>query len=163
MGRAKSDIANMAIRIFLQDMGRAYDAERQLPPYSGRKHFPTVRQFFEDRCCYCGVSFDTTAAHQDHLIPVNKTDLGLHAWGNVVPACQDCNAKKHGADWRHFIVERADANAKERMAKVRAFIEEYRYAPEFDLRATAEELYAEVGSIAVTLINEKIKRIRKTI
>jgi hypothetical protein len=42
---------------------------------------------------------------------------------------------------------------------VRAFIEEYRYAPEFELRDTAEELYAEVGSIAVTLINEKIKRI----
>jgi hypothetical protein len=38
---------------------------------------------------------------------------------------------------------------------------EYRYSPEFDLRDTAEELYAEVGSIAVTLIQEKINRIRK--
>jgi hypothetical protein len=37
MARAKSDIANMAIRIFLQDMGRAYDDERDLPPYNGRQ------------------------------------------------------------------------------------------------------------------------------
>ena len=153
----------MAVRIFLQDMGRAYDEERGLAPYNGRKHFSTIKDFFLDRCCYCGVGFDKTAAHQDHLIPVNKTDLGLHAWGNVVPACQDCNAAKHGSDWREFIVERADADAKERMAKVQAFIKAYDYAPEFDLRATAEELYAEVGSIAVTLIDEKIKRIRKSI
>jgi HNH endonuclease len=161
--RAKSDIANMAIRIFLQEMGRAYDEERQLPPYNSKQHFPTVRQFFEERCCYCGMDFASTAAHQDHLIPVNKTDLGLHAWGNIVPACQECNAKKHGSDWRDFIVLRAGADARERHAKVHAFIEEYRYAPEFDLRDTAEELYAEVGSIAITLINEKIKRIRRTI
>jgi hypothetical protein len=122
-----------------------------------------VREFFEERCCYCSAEFATTAAHQDHLIPVNKTDLGLHAWGNIVPACQACNAAKHGSDWREFIVERASANAKERMGKVQAFIKEYRYAPDFDLRDTAEELYAEVGSIAVTLINEKIKRIRKAL
>jgi hypothetical protein len=88
MPRAKSDIANMAIRIFLQDMGRAYDEERDLTPYNGKAHFPTVRAFFEERCCYCGIGFDQTAAHQDHLIPVNKTDLGLHAWGDIVPACQ---------------------------------------------------------------------------
>ena len=138
-------------------MGRAYDEERDLPPYTGRQHFPKVRAFFEERCCYCGVAFATTPPHQDHLIPVNKTDLGLHAWGNIVPACQECNAKKHGSDWRDFIVQRAGADARERHAKVRAFIEEYRYAPAFDLRDTAEELYAEVGSISVTLINEKIK------
>jgi hypothetical protein len=73
-------------------------------------------------------------------------------------ACQECNAMKHGHDWRDFIVQRAAADARERHAKVRAFIKQYRYDPEFDLRDTAEELYAEVGSIAVTLINEKIKR-----
>lgn len=163
MARAKSDIANMAIRIFLQDMGRAYDEERNLPPYNRRKHFPAIRTFFEERCCYCGASFDRTAAHQDHLVPVNKTDLGLHAWGNIVPACQECNTRKHGSDWRDFIVQRAGADARDRHAKVCAFIDEYDYEQKSDLKDTAEELYAEVGSIALTLINEKIKRIRKGI
>jgi hypothetical protein len=54
---------------------------------------------------------------------MNKTSLGLHAWGSVVPA--------------------------------------YKYEPgPNDLRDTAEELYAEVGDIAVTLIEAKIKRMR---
>src|SRR5438445_8889606 len=43
-------------------------------------------------------------AAQDHLIPTNKTSLGLHAWGNIVPACADCNGKKQGSDWRDFII-----------------------------------------------------------
>jgi HNH endonuclease len=162
MARAKSDIANMAIRIFLQDMGRAYDEERGLPPYNGRKHFPIIRAFFEERCCYCGDELGATV-NQDHLIPVNKTDLGLHAWGNIVPACQGCNSAKHGSDWRDFIVERAGTNARERHAKVRAFINEYRYDPQLDLSDTAAELYAEMGSIAMTLIDEKVKRVRKSI
>jgi hypothetical protein len=36
-------------------------------------------------------------------------------------------------------------------------------APSFDLGATADELYADVGSIAVTLINEKNKRISRSV
>jgi hypothetical protein len=163
MARDKSGIANMAVRIFLQDMGRVYDEERGLSPYNGRQHFKAVREFFDDRCCYCGVEFETTSPHQDHLVPVNKKDLGLHAWGNVVPACQSCNAKKHGSDWRDFIVQRAGADARERHAKVRAFVAEYRYKPSFDLSDTAEELYAEIGGIAMTLINEKVKRVRKSL
>ena len=92
---------------------------------------------------------------------MNKTDLGLHAWGNIVPACQPCNAKKQGRDWRDFIIERAGQHAAERHARVRALLEEFRYQPSFDLREVAEELYEEVGSIAMTLINVKVKRVRE--
>jgi hypothetical protein len=158
---AKANIANTAIRIFLQDMGAAYDEERGLPPYRGGHDFAKVKEFFGDRCCYCGVEFSAAIpAVQDHLIPMNKTDLGLHAWGNVVPACHPCNAKKQGGDWRDFIIERAGADAQERHTRVKAFRDEYKYAPSFDLVDTAEELYEEVGSIAMTLIGAKIKRVR---
>lgn len=92
---------------------------------------------------------------------MNKTSLGLHAWGNVVPACSPCNAKKQGGEWRDFIIQRARADAAERHSTVRAFLEKYRYAPARDLRDVAEELYEEVGSIAMTLIEAKIKRERK--
>lgn len=44
---------------------------------------------------------------------------------------------------------------------MRAFLDEYRYDPARDLREVAEELYEEVGSIAMTLIETKIKRERK--
>lgn len=161
MARGRADIANTALRIFPQDMGAAYDQERGLEPYAGGKHFMTVREFFGDRCCYCGDELVANRTAQDHLIPMNKTSLGLHAWGNVVPACQDCNAKKQGREWHAFLVARAKEKTAERYERVTEFIQHYRYAPDpNDLRDTAEELYEEVGSIAMTLIGAKVKRVR---
>jgi 5-methylcytosine-specific restriction endonuclease McrA len=161
MPRGRPDIANTALRIFLQEMGAAYDEERGRTPYRGGKHFEEIKQFFGGRCCYCNTEFSTAVpAVQDHLIPMNKADLGLHAWGNIVPACQACNATKQRKDWRDFIIERAGPDAAERHARVKAFVREYDYEHKVDLRSVAEELYEEVGSIAMTLIAAKIKRIR---
>jgi hypothetical protein len=42
-------------------------------------------------------------------------------------------------------------------------LDEYAYSPTADLRDVAEELYAEVGSIAMTVISEKVKRVRKAL
>lgn len=142
-------------------MGAAYDDERGLKPYGARGDFGTVRAFFDERCCYCGTPFGAgVSANQDHLIPINKADLGLHAWGNVVPACQACNNRRQRKDWRDFIIERAGENSQERHARVRDFLTAYDYAPSVDLRAIAEELYEEMGDIAMTLVKAKIKRVR---
>ena len=162
MARGKADIANTALRIFLQEMGAAYDEERGLTPYNGTKDFTAVREFFGERCCYCDVDLAAGRTAQDHLVPMNKTSLGLHAWGNVVPACQDCNAKKQGRAWHAYLVERAGPSAAERYTRVTEFVRHYKYEPDpNDLRDTAEELYAEVGDIVMTLVKAKIKRVRE--
>lgn len=161
MPRGRADIANTALRMFLQEMGAAYDVERNLPVYDGKKHFAEVRQFFGERCCYCGAELISGDIAQDHLIPMNKTSLGLHAWGNVVPACQVCNAKKHGDEWHAYLVRRAGPDAAERYERVTAFVAEYKYSPDLErLRDVAEELYEEVGMISTALISTKVKRIR---
>jgi hypothetical protein len=141
-------------------MGTAYDEERGLQPYRDSRDLAAVKDFFCQRCCYCDVDFASMSAVQDHLIPMNKTDLGLHAWGNIVPACRDCNARKQRSDWRDFIIERPGSHAPERHARVRDFLSEYRYQPGLDLREIAEELYEEVGGIAMILITSKIRRVR---
>lgn len=163
MTRGRADIANTALRIFLQEMGAAYDEERGLKPYNGNKDFLQIRKFFEDRCCYCGIDLAGSPAVQDHLIPMNKVALGLHAWGNIVPACGPCNAKKQGKEWHAFLASRAGANTAERYAKIGAYVKHYKYAPTKDLRAVAEDLYAEVGSIAITLISVKVARVRDSL
>jgi len=161
MPRGRADIANTALRIFLQEMGAAYDQERGLAPYNGARHFSEVRGFFGERCCYCGDGLAPNRVAQDHLVPMNKSSLGLHAWGNVVPACQDCNAKKQGKEWHAYLVSRAKHDAAERYQRVTDFVAHYKYAPNpNDLRDTAEELYDEVGSISMTLISAKVKRVR---
>src|SRR4051794_33445824 len=113
--KARADIANTAARIFLQDFGAAYDEMRGLPRYVKAKHFPTVREFFGERCCYCGVEFGPGhQAVEDHLIALNQSDLGLHGWGNIVAACAACNAAKQGRPWHEVVAERAGVNAAER-------------------------------------------------
>ena len=161
MARGRADIANTALRIFLQQMGAAYDTERGFAPY-GTKDFAEVRAFFGERCCYCGDDLQPNRVAQDHLVPMNKTSLGLHAWGNVVPSCQDCNARKQGSEWHAYLVARAKTDAAERYERVTQFVAHYKYSPDpGDLRDTAEELYDEVGSIAMTLIAAKVKRVSK--
>ena len=129
MPRGQADIANTALRIFLQEMGSAYDVERNLRPYNTRRDFAEVKEFFGDCCCYCGETFGPgRRAVQDHLIPMNKTDTGLHAWGNIVPACDDCNARKQGRNWQAFIIQQAGSHAKDRHDRVTAFLAKYAYA-----------------------------------
>jgi 5-methylcytosine-specific restriction endonuclease McrA len=163
VARAQSDIANTALRIFLQEMGAAYDRQRGLVPYES-KHFAEVRDFFRGRCCYCGTELEPSRIAQDHLVPMNKTGLGLHAWGNIVPACLDCNAKKQGREWHEFLVRRAGVDAAERYERVREFVTKYKYSPEANnLRNVAEDLYAEIGAVAMTLISTKVKLFRETL
>jgi hypothetical protein len=164
MPRGQPDIANTALRIFLQEMGAAYDEERGFAPYRTARDFPTIQAFFGGRCCYCGDAFGPSLrAVQDHMVPMNKTDTGLHAWGNIVPACAPCNATKQGRNWKDFIIERAGPDAAERHARVKAFLAEYHYSPGADLRVVAAELYEEVGAISMALIRAKIKRTQTSV
>ena len=144
-------------------MGSAYDEERGFVPYNA-KHFPEVRDFFGKRCCYCGDTLELSRTAQDHLIPMNKSSLGLHAWGNVVPACTDCNAQRQGKEWHSFLVRRARTDAAERYERVQEFVTKFRYAPKPEnLRKVAEDLYSEVGTVAMALIATKVRRFRETL
>jgi NMD protein affecting ribosome stability and mRNA decay len=122
-----------------------------------------VLDFFNGRCCFCGTELTVSRVCGDHLVPINKKDLGLHAWGNIVPACNPCNSKKHGSDWRDFIIERAGSDAAERHQRMREFLEAYPYDPQYDLGSIVADLYVEVGAIAMALIQEKIKRTKETL
>jgi hypothetical protein len=55
-------------------------------------------------CTYCG----RRAGSVDHLNPLVKdskfTGWG-HVFGNLVPACSDCNQSKGGKPWREFVRE----------------------------------------------------------
>jgi hypothetical protein len=160
MPRTRADIANTATRIFLQEFGAVYDEMRGRPRYVKAKHFSEVMEFFDNCCCYCGGELVPGRIAQDHLVALNQTDLGLHAWGNIVPSCSECNAVKQGRAWHEVVAERAGPAAAERYQRIREFIDHYEYKPSFDLAKATADLYAEVGNVAMALIRTKIERVK---
>lgn len=156
MAKGISDVSNFAVRIFLQKMGEAHDKSKGFAPYS-KKDFKAVKEYFNNECCFCGNN--TIKLTGDHLIPINKTSLGLEAWGNVVPACSECNAQKHSKDWVSFLSNVPGGLNKHRQDKIEAFVAEYQYGPDADaIRIAVEELYEESGAIVLELIRLKTTR-----
>ena len=116
-----------------------------------------MKEYFNNECCFCGNNQIKLTG--DHLVPINKTSLGLEAWGNIVPACSDCNSQKHSKDWVSFLFNVAGSLSKQRQKKIEEFIAKYQYSPDVDaIRIAVEELYEESGAIVLELIRLKTSR-----
>lgn len=165
MARSKSDIANSAIRIFLQDVGKFYDQARGFEPFIPKKaQKEELLEYFDYECCYCGAEITVQSLSQDHLIPMNKAALGLHAWGNVVPCCKGCNNEKQQQPWEKFLESKAPAKfAKDRKGKIQVFVAEKKYDPNLNLHSYADNLYEDVGEVAMTLIRLRYKQAEQRI
>lgn len=160
MARSRYDIANSAIRIFLQDVGKFYDQARGFEPFGPKAaQEMELLEFFGNECCYCGASISRKTISLDHLIPMNKAALGLHAWGNVVPCCQACNNEKQQKGWKEFLASKADSSiAQSRLNKIESFVALKQYDPNLNLHEYADNLYEDVGAVAMTLIELRYKQ-----
>lgn len=159
MARSKSDISNSAIRIFLQNVGEFYDKARGYDSFGPKvAQKDELLEFFNHQCCFCGSTINRQSLSQDHLIPMNKKSLGLHAWGNVVPCCQPCNNEKQQKPWQEFLSIKAGADAKVREQKITKFVTSKNYDPSLNLHEFADNLYEDVGQVAMTLINLRYKQ-----
>lgn len=165
MARSKSDIANSAIRIFLQKVGVFYDEARGLKKFVPNKaQKEELLNYFDNQCCYCGEAITSRSMSQDHLIPMNKAALGLHAWGNVVPCCQSCNNEKQQNPWLDFLTKKADGLVlKNRKELIEGFVEKMNYEPNLHLDEYAGNLYEDVGEVAMTLIGLRLKQAEEAI
>lgn len=166
MPRSKSDIANAALRIFLQEVGRFYDKARGYEEYrSNKTQKRTLLEFFGNACCYCGLGLSIETMSEDHLVPMNKDALGLHAWGNVVPSCAPCNKAKHFGKWRDHVAAVSSSSdvASDRAARISDFLDRYRYEPNLRLQSIANNLYEDVGAVAMTLIGLRFRQAEEII
>lgn len=141
--RSLSDVPNRIVRIFLERVGEQYDLARGYRPFLGLT--PEVRATFDGRCAYCRADVPDPDVIAEHVVPINRTSVGLHAWGNVVPSCKPCNRLKKQDDWRTFVAMRHQASPQQEQAvtaSIEAFIAQYRYNPDVAaLSAVAEQLY----------------------
>lgn len=99
--------ANAAVRSLLIDYGTILDGRVGNVLYTdSKKHRNELLTKFNYSCCYCETKLTTATMEKDHLIPMNKEYVGLHAWGNLVPACSLCNSNKRGKDWVIFLLDK---------------------------------------------------------
>ena len=95
--RAKSDVANKLVSMFLHELSRKASASLGLSVTDGA-YTEAVASTFESNCCYCCQALEKDRASVEHLEGMNRFRLGLHIPGNVIVACKRCNGEKRRDD-----------------------------------------------------------------
>jgi len=95
--RAKSDVANKLVSMFLRELSRKI-AQRWPVKVDGGEYEELVRKRFNNRCPYCSRELADTTAVIEHLDGMNRCRAGLHVPGNVLVACRRCNNEKRRDD-----------------------------------------------------------------
>lgn len=95
--RAKSDVANKLISMFLHELSRTISSNWPIK-VDTEEYGQLVRVAFENRCPYCLrglVALESVIEHPDGM---NRYRAGLHVPGNVLVACRKCNCEKRRDD-----------------------------------------------------------------
>lgn len=96
-GRAKSDVANKLVSMFLHEVSRKLCNKLGLNVADPR-YTEAVFKNFGENCCYCEKHLENDRAAVEHLDGMNRLRFGLHVPGNVVVACTRCNREKRRDD-----------------------------------------------------------------
>lgn len=95
--RAKSDVANKLISMFLHELSRRISQDWRIR-VEGEEYVALVRQWFNNQCPYCLKDLSGTQTVVEHLDGMNRYRAGLHVPGNVLVACKKCNGEKRRDD-----------------------------------------------------------------
>lgn len=95
--RAKSDVANKLVSMFLHELSRRI-GEKWPIKVAGEDYEELVRKLFNNRCPYCSRDLADASTVIEHLDGLNRLRAGLHLPGNVLVACKRCNSEKRRDD-----------------------------------------------------------------
>lgn len=147
---AKQNAAKAATRGFLELVGPKYDAiNLGLAPKELTKKALQRRLLddFGNKCVYCSRTLDLKTIVIDHVVPINKSDVGLHMLGNFAAACSSCNSKKGGMPLDQYLAD----HSPEESQRIQKLLKDRRKKFGADvnvdeLKMLAENLYQEVSS-----------------
>jgi hypothetical protein len=95
--RAKSDVANKLVSMFLHELSRRISRNWTIK-VDGEEYEKLVRDQFKNRCPYCSCDLSSSLPVIEHLDGMNRYRAGLHVPGNVLVACRRCNGEKRRDD-----------------------------------------------------------------
>lgn len=93
--RAKSDVPNRLISMFLHDLSRVISANWPIRVDS-EEYEKLVHQSFDNRYPYCLRVPAASECAIEHLDGMNRCRAGLHVAGDVFVACRNATAKNAG-------------------------------------------------------------------
>lgn len=95
--RAKSDVANKLISMFLHEISRRLVSQIGLS-VTDAAYTDAVFNLFGVHCAYCNRPLELDRAAVEHPDGMNRFRAGLHIPGNVIVACKRCNNEKRRDD-----------------------------------------------------------------
>jgi hypothetical protein len=95
--RAKSDVANKLVSMFLHELSRRITQTWAIKVDS-MEYGDLVRKQFNNQCPYCSRDLANRVSVIEHLDGMNRLRGGLHVPGNVLVACRECNSEKRRDD-----------------------------------------------------------------
>ena len=95
--RAKSDVANKLVSMFLHEVSRRIALELGMK-VTDEAYAHQVKSVFGSRCAFCACELEKDRLAVEHLEGMNRVRLGLHIPSNVVLACKECNREKRRDD-----------------------------------------------------------------
>ena len=136
----------------------------------GKKIRQSLMEEFGNTCGYCVVALTDTVMEIDHVIPMNKASVGLHMYGNLVPACKPCNSAKHFSSLTEFAAAHPDRVSAKAVARIQDRAKSY--GADLDtkpLREFIESFYAGMGPLleqkkaeALVLLPESTPELEQT-
>jgi len=121
------------VRNILSNIGRESFSEND---------WQETKAYFSNKCAYCGAETELVI---DHAVPINKAKLGEHRIGNLVPSCNDCNARKGNRDYSEYLGEE-----DEKRQMIESYMESKNYVPlgnNEQVRMILDLAYAEVSAL----------------
>lgn len=101
-GRAKSDVANKLVSMFLHEISRRVCLAGGVQ-VSSPEYLSAVVAVFGHRCVYCNRDLEHDRAAVEHLDGMNRFRVGLHVPGNVAVSCRRCNNEKRRDDQKQTL------------------------------------------------------------
>jgi len=101
--RAKSDVANKLVSMFLHEISRRICIALALN-VSDSHYIRSVVEQFGINCCYCDRLLENDRVAIEHLDGMNRFRAGLHIPGNVILSCKKCNNEKRRDDQRPMLI-----------------------------------------------------------
>lgn len=96
-GRAKSDVANKLVSMFLHEVSRKVCGAGGMA-VADLHYRENVLTVFGHNCLYCGRNLEHDRASVEDLEGMNRFRVGLHVPGNVAMSCRRCNNEKRRDD-----------------------------------------------------------------